>query len=813
MKIFRFLITAAIAIGLIYFLNVGTGKIPALGKFLNPISGFWANTENKYLDKKQVQLPSDELLDQVTVKYDDNGVPHIFAQNDHDLYWAQGFVTAGDRLWQMEFQTHYAAGRLSEIVGDAALESDRYQRRMGAVYGAEKSLEGMLANPKTKIALEAYAQGINAYINQLSEKDLPLEYKLLGYKPETWTTLKSALFLKNMSFVLASGSNELAMTNFVNQFGLNNAEKLFPNFLAEDSPIIPKGTKLDFKPLALPKFKDNFEGASSPVVTQERDKGLGSNNWAIAGSKSATGLPILANDPHLTMSLPSIWYYIQMHAPGVNVYGNTMPGAPMVITGFNKDIAWGVTNVGADVMDWYEVRFKDNKQQQYWHNNQWKNVIKRVETIAVKGKPAVVDTVLYTHHGPVVYLNGQKTFRDNVPVGHALKWIAHEKSEELTCFYELNRAKNYTDYVKALSYYSAPAQNFVFASNQNDIAIWVNGRFPLKAKNQGKYILDGSDASHDWAGYLPHAHNPHMLNPARGFVSSANQSSTGSDYPYYINWAFASPERGIRINERLEKLKNATGDSLRLLQNDNFNVLARKLLPTLLKTVTLTDKNKQALDILAKWNLYNNAQEIAPTIFEEWVTNLSLHIWNDEIKAKPVPVSTPYTTTTTNLILAGKPSEWFDNINTKDKKETLVDIVNSSLTASIDSILAKKQSLTNAPWYSWKGSSVKHLLGNNNKAFDKFNTLEMNIGGGARTVNATNIRTGPSNRFVVELDKIKPRAMGIYPGGQSGNAGSKYYNNMIEKFTKGELMPLLYLETEAENNARIVKQVKLTPKK
>ncbi len=812
MKIVRFIVLTAITSLLVYFLNTGTGKIPALGKFLNPISGFWANSENSFLDKKESKINSSDLLAAITVHYDDNAVPHIFAQNDHDLYWAQGYVTAQDRLWQMEFQTHFAAGRLSEIVGDAALENDRYQRKMGAVYGAEKSLEGMIANPKIKVALDAYAKGVNAFISSLSEKDLPLEYKLLGYKPEPWTTLKSALFLKNMSFVLAAGSNELAMTNFVNQFGINTAENLFPNFLAEDSPIIPKGTKIDFKPMALPKFKNNFDGQSSNKITQERDKGLGSNNWAIAGSKSATGLPILANDPHLTLSLPSIWYHIQMHAPGVNVYGNTMPGSPMVIAGFNKDIAWGVTNVGADVMDWYEVRFKDNKQNEYWHNNQWKKVIKRVETIKVKGKEAVTDTVIYTHHGPVVYLGGQKVYKDNVPVGHALKWIAHEKSEELTCFYELNRAKNYDDYVNALSYFAAPAQNFVFASNQNDIALWVNGRFPLKAKQQGKYILDGSDATHDWAGYIPHAQNPHVKNPARGFVSSANQSSTGAEYPYYINWAFASPERGLRINEKLQNLTKATADSLRLLQNDNFNILARKLLPFLLKNTTISAKNKEAVAFLTKWNLQNDALEIAPTIFEEWVKNLSIHIWDDELKAKPVPVSTPYTTTTTQLILANKQSVWFDNIKTTNKKETLQDIINESLIATIDTILAKKQSLKNAPWYSWKATSVKHLLGSTNKAFDKFNTLEMNMGGGARTVNATNIRTGPSMRMVVELDKNEPKAMGIYPGGQSGNAGSKYYNNMIEKFTKGELLPLLYLKEATQKNKRIIKTMTIAPK-
>jgi penicillin G amidase len=437
--------------------------------------------------------------------------------------------------------------------------------------------------------LEAYSEGVNAFIKELSPKNLPFEYKLLGYEPEQWTPLKSALFLKNMSFVLASGSDELKMTNIANKYGKEITEQLFPNYPNQESPIIPTGTKTDFQALPLPKYNETFIGKGSKEVPAEQDKAIGSNNWAISGAKSATGLPILANDPHLTLSLPSIWYQIQMTAPGINVYGSTMPGSPNVIIGFNENVAWGVTNVGADIMDWYEVKFKDAKMNEYFHDNQWKKVTKRIETIKVKGLPDVVDTVLYTHHGPVVYLEKEKPFKNYIPVGHALRWIAHEKSHELTAFYKLNRAKNYDEYVAALGYYGAPAQNFVFASNQNDIAIWVNGKFPLKARQQGKYILDGSEKAADWQGYVPALQNPHVKNPARGFVSSANQSSVDPKYPYYINWAFAPSERGRRINQRLESMNKGTIDSLRLLQDDNFNIRARDYLPILLGKITKPD--------------------------------------------------------------------------------------------------------------------------------------------------------------------------------------------------------------------------------
>ena len=817
MKIIKSVLSLTITCLLIYVLNNSFGSIPALGKFLSPFTGFWTNSEISSSSTAgnitTESLNLDDCIEEVTIKYDENGVPHIFANNDHDLFFAQGYVTAKDRLWQMEFQTHFAGGRISEIVGEVGLESDRYQRRMGAVYGAEKSLEGMLEDPQSKISLNAYAEGVNAYISQLKESDVPFEYKLLGYKPEQWTPLKSALFLKNMSFVLASGSDELQMSNIARKFGKDTAEELFPNYPKQESPIIPKGSPLDFKPLPLPKAAPDFVGSGSKEVPAEQNRNIGSNNWAVSGSKSATGLPILSNDPHLGLNLPSIWYQVQLNAPGVNVYGSTMPGSPNVIIGFNENVAWGVTNVGGDVLDWYEVKFKDEKKQEYWHDNQWKKVTRRIETIKIKGLPDKIDTVFYTHHGPVVYIDNQKPFKKNIPTGHALKWIAHEKSHELTAFYKLNRAKNYDEYVNALSYYSAPAQNFIFASNQNDVAIWVNGKFPLKARNSGKYILDGTNLEADWKDYIPHAHNPHVKNPVRGFVSSANQSSVDPSYPYYINWEFAPGERGRRINDRLGRMTMANVDSLRSIQNDNFNLRASDVLKTLLEKLPNPNaKIAPAIAELKKWNLQNNPDEIAPTIFEEWIINLGLSIWKDELAGDDnLPMRYPQADKTIDLIKNNPKSKWFDNVNTTNKKETLEENLASSLSATIDSITAKKGPMGDAwVWTNWKSTSIKHLLGANNTAFDKFNSLNVHIGGGGSIVNAATSRWGPSWRMIVQLDKRQPKAYGIFPGGQSGNPGSILYDNMVDKWAKGELNELLYLRNKTEASSRIQKVIKFS---
>jgi penicillin amidase len=783
------------------------GTLPPFGKLLSPFHGFWVNAEKastEEVSEENLDIPG--LLKPVKVVYDEMAIPHIFAENDHDLYLAQGYITAKDRLWQMEFQTHFAGGRISEIVGEKGLASDQFQRRMGSVYGAEQSFEGMKQDPQAKVALEAYSDGINAYIASLSDRDLPLEYKLLNYKPEPWTPIKSALFLKNMSFVLASGTDDLKMTNILRQYGREVAEDLFPNYPFEESPIIPTGSPIDFKPVPIPAAPKDFIGLGSAMQTPEKDPNIGSNNWAVSGNKTVSGMPILANDPHLTLSLPSIWYQVQLVAPGVNVYGSTMPGTPNVITGFNKNIAWGVTNVGSDVLDWYQVKFKDAKKLEYWHDGQWKKTKLRIETFKIKGGKDFVDTVFFTHHGPVVYLSHEKAFKSNIPVGHALRWIAHEKSQELTTFYRLNRAKNYTDYTEALRYYSAPAQNFVFASNEGDIALWVNGKFPLKSKLQGKYLMDGTDAAADWKGFIPQSHNPHVKNPARGFVSSANQFSTDPSYPYYLGWQYAPSERGRRINERLTAMQKVTIDSLRGLQNDNYNIRARKLLPLLLRSVKSNDK---ALSEVKNWNLQNAPESIGATIFETWVINLQSFLWDDEFGAdEKIPMNRPAIDRTIHLIEHEAQARWWDNVKTKNVKESMDQIIETSFKATLDTLA--KQHGPMGPEWAWakhKQTGVRHLI----PGMDALSRLHIPIGGGGSIVNAATTKTGPSWRFIVELSKTgNPKGYGIYPGGQSGNPGSSHYDDLIDTWAKGELKPLLFMDAPNQSSNRIRKKLTLS---
>lgn len=804
------LICILIPILLAYALNTKFGSTPPLLRFLNPFTGFWQNAESNRLNPSS-KIALKGAKDEIDIVFDDRMIPHVFAKNDHDVYYAQGYVTAMHRLWQMDFQTRFAAGRISEIVGEKAIEVDRYQRRMGMVYGAENSLAGMMQDPKAKEMILAYTEGINAYIKSLSKANYPIEYKILDFKPENWTPIKCALLLKQMSAVLAMGSDEFYMTNILKKFGPEITKNLFPDYPFKEDPIIPVGTKWDFPPLAIPEVPKAFaEMMSSNIKTTQKVEGIGSNNWALSGAKTASGSPILANDPHLDLTLPSIWYQIQLHAPGVNAYGVSLPGAPGIIIGYNKDIAWGVTNVAADVLDFYQIKFKDNTHQQYWYNNAWKKTSKRLEEIKIRGAKNKIDTVYYTHQGPVVYLQKAEYSRaGNVPIGSALRWIAHDKSNELMTFYYLNRGKNYADYRKALTYFTAPAQNFVFASNENDIAITPNGKFPLKWKNQGKFILDGSEPSNDWQGWIPAAQNPTVKNPPRNFVSSANQSSTDPTYPYYINWEFSPYERGKRINDRLTVMTKATVDSMRNLQMDSYSIAAQNLLPHILPLVNQSQLNatqKEAFNYTTRWNKFFEAKEIAASVFDLWMKRLFHNIWHDEFNVKNIPMRYPSRDRSIELIQKEPNSIWYDDVTTKNK-ESLTDLVNESFKYTCDSLERKYGSIGKKwQWGNFKNSNVPHLA-----KIPGFGSKKLDIGGGKSTVNALSETNGPSWRMVVELGK-SPKGHGVYPGGQSGNPGSPYYDNMVDTWAQGKLYELFFMQSQDDQSGKVISRLKISKK-
>src|ERR1700733_1690679 len=394
MRTFPFVLSFLLTTGFVLCLNTQWGKLPPLGKFLSPQHGCWQNAEP--LDKDfNADLAVPELKDRAVVYFDDRLVPHIFAGNEEDACFVQGYLHAKFRLWQMEFQTFAAAGRLSEILGpgpgNGYVKFDREMRRLGMVYGAEKTLEEINKDSVTKKDCDAYTAGVNEYISNLKESELPLEYKLLNYKPEPWTNLKIALFMKNMAYDLAGSDEDLELTNAKSLFSKEDFALLYPSVQDSVDPILPKGTV--FPPAGVhpqaPADADSLYFSNTNTVTAREfkpEKDNGSNNWAVSGKKTLSGRPILCNDPHLGTNLPSIWYEMQIQTPAFNTYGVSFPGAPYIVIGFNDSCAWGVTNAGRDVRDYYAIRFRDDSRKQYRYNGEWRTADQRVETIKIKGQ-------------------------------------------------------------------------------------------------------------------------------------------------------------------------------------------------------------------------------------------------------------------------------------------------------------------------------------------------------------------------------------------------------------------------------------------
>lgn len=779
---------------LIIALNQRWFNLPPLVKFLNPNSGIWRNSVMRAYPERML-LQTGKLTESVQVKFDTSLVPHIFANNEYDLYFVQGFVTASERLWQMELQARKAEGRLSEIFGASTLQQDIYFRRLQLQTAAQQSLELMSSDCNVKTMLAAYADGVNAYISQLRDATLPVEYKLFDHKPGKWLPVHSVLIMKLMAETLAGGSDDLEMSQVLQHFGKAATDDLYPDHPYKEDPVIPSGTPWNFIPKTLLQ-KDL--GAIAPVNAEPqhapRNEGIGSNNWAVSGKKSRTGFPMLANDPHLRLTLPSIWYQVQLSAPGQNVYGVSMPGIPAIVIGFNNNIAWGVTNVYADVMDWYKLNFKDETCREYAYGNRWLPTREKTEIIKVRGGGAIEETVLLTHYGPVMK---DRTQQDNKS-HYALKWIAHEPSQEIASFYYINHANNFVAFRHALTYFTSPAQNFVYADKDQHIAMVAAGKFPLKQHAQGKYVLDGSDPNNEWQGWIPDEENPAIMDPQRQFVSSANQSLTDQSYPYYINWRYSSSERARRINARLTQMNDINADSLQSLQNDKYSMTAEDVLPLLLSNINnnrISPAQKEICSLLRDWdkNLYGTSPEA--TFFNAWFGNLSEAIWADEFTSKNLPK--PNRDRTVKLLCEEPSSKWLDDKRTP-ALETANDVILRSFQYTADSLLKK----FGAPGKEWEWTKHKATIVEHIGKVASFGTGFFSSAGSASTVDAMARTTGPSWRMIVELGE-EVRAYGILPGGQSGNPGSFYYDNELPQWKRGKLRPLNYLKNVNDVSAPI----------
>lgn len=480
------------------------------------------------------------------------GIPHVYAESAHDLFFAQGYVHAQERLWQMDFNRRAPSGRLSEIFGEATLSSDRFVRTIGMRRAAEDERSHL--DPETAASLEAYAAGVNAFLAR--RRPLPIEFLLLQYRPEPWTSVDSLALARLLAWTLAGNwKHQLLRADLINRFGVDGARLLIPSYPREAPTVVPEA--VTFPSLRAAAHLPLLETPGGPA-------GVGSNNWAVNGVRTPTGWPLLANDPHLDAQMPSAWYEMHLHGGPYNVTGATVPGAPGVIIGHNEQVAWGVTNAGPDVQDLYVERLNSADPTRYLYRGEWVPLTVVREEIRVKGRrEPVIEVVRITRHGPVV-----NNVVDGLGAFLSMRWTALDPGTVFASVLRLDRSGTWEEFREALRLWSVPAQNFVYADRQGNIGYQLAGRIPTRAGGSGFVPVPGWTGTYEWVGEIPFNRLPSLLNPPRGYIATANNRIAPERYPYHLTHLWDPGYRVRRIEALLASNDRVTVENMRTMQMD-----------------------------------------------------------------------------------------------------------------------------------------------------------------------------------------------------------------------------------------------------
>lgn len=750
--------------------------VPPLGTFLNPFVGVVQNEKSS----GGIENLDLEVEQETVIIFDDRAIPHIFAGNQKDMFFVQGYVCASERLWQMDFLSYVSAGRLSEIFGKDMVLQDRIKRRDGMLSSTLRTLDYIEKDPETKNALDSYTAGVNAWIKSLSYADLPVEYKLMDYSPEPWTNLKSVLVMKYMSSMLSGYEEDVSSSYLQMVLGSDEYNGLFPNYYLERGKKSFSIKRIYDSLPAKEYINYSFLGSSPQITSSDFNPRLGSNSWAISPQKSKSGFAILCNDPHLNLSFPSIWYEIQLKSGDQNVYGFSIPGVPGVIIGFNENISWGLTNGSNDVRDFYKLELKDDYSY-YKYDGKWIKTDMIIEEIKIRDSDAFLDTVYYSIHGPIPsdFRGGPLRIK-----GCALNWTLHEPSNEILTFIKLNKAKDYSEFKSAIEHYKCPVQNFSYADVDGNIAIHHQGKIRTKSwKNQGKFIMDGTRS--DQFSLTFDKQLPYSFNPDQGYVFSANNN------PYTINdstltYGHYAELRANKIDSYLSSKGELSIEDMKSMQLDNTNRLAELAIPILVKQ--MPSNGNDYLQGFFNWDYkYNKDSKLAP-VFERWWANLKNNTWDELARYRSVN-TLPDDLVLLDMIYNDPGNKYFDLLST-EKIESASDII----ALSFNQIFKDTTKLSD--WGGVNKVDIMHLSN-----IEHFSRKDVTQGGHPNAINALSKNWGPSLRMIVEMSK-RPRGYGVYAGGQSGNPASGEYTSFIEAWKNGRYYELKFFRNADEGNAQ-----------
>jgi penicillin G amidase len=795
----------------------------------------------------------------VDIYRDQMGIPHIYASNLHDLFFAQGYVHAQDRFWQMDFWRHIGSARLSEMFGDSQVETDAFLRTLGWRQIAEAEWESL--SPESRAILTAYSDGVNAYLADHSGTELSLEYGVLklinsGYSVEPWTPVNSLTWAKAMAWDLRGNMDEeIDRSILLKTLSPEQLDELYPPYPSDHPIIVPeigdfsKASKpfqnnvsrtqpiLDLS--ILMNIKSNYSSLGS--ILGPSGSGIGSNNWAVSGARTVSGKPLLANDPHLSIQMPSIWYQIGLHckpksdACPYEVGGFSFAGVPGVVIGHNDQIAWAFTNVGPDVMDLYIEKVNPDNPNQYEVNGEWVDMVLREETINVAGGDPVKITVRATRHGPVVSDTYEPLLQTITPVAGAtpvepyteqagiplpdpyvvsLRWTALEPGSVFEAIWGFDKAQNWDEFREAARGFEVPAQNLLFADTAGNIAYQMPGNVPIRKNGDGRLPVPGWTDDYEWTGYIPFEDLPYQVNPPSGYIVTANNQVPPQKYPYLVgsDWDY-----GFRAARIVDLIENAPGPIdiayFQKIQGDDKDLNAETIVPLLLELKVDDPKLDQARNVLKGWDYQAvmNSQQAA--FFERYWWFLLSDTFNDQLPEDHGAAGGNRWFEVMRQIVNQTDSAWWDDVTTTDQVEARDDIFIKALAGTVEN-LTKYYSNDPAKWPTW---GELHTAKFRNQSLGEsgiapiealFNRGPFPTAGGESIVNATGWTVGesfevdwlPSMRMIVDLSNLN-NSVTVHTTGQSGHAYSEHYIDMADLWRNIQYYPMWWEETSIVENS------------
>jgi penicillin amidase len=758
----------------------------------------------------------------VEVVRDRWGIPHLYAANEHDLFFAQGYVHAQDRLWQMEFNRSVGSGRLSALFGPGPLDTDRYLRTIGLRRAAERDLA--LLSADTRAILDAYAQGVNAFV-AANRGALPVEFKILRVNPEPWTAVDSLTWSRMMGFTLSLNSQfELGRSRLTEVLGAEATRRLIPPYPADAPVIVP-----DFTLPAMPQASATEDSLASFTLpgflpgffpTSRRDQIWGSNAWVVHGSRTATGKPLLANDTHLGLAMPSVWYENGLHGGRFDCVGFSFPGMPLVIIGQNRRIAWGITNLNADVQDVYLEKLDDPQHpRRAQFMGRWEELRREREEIPVKGGQPVTLEVLSTRHGPLIH-QALMPPPERRAQPMSLRWASYDGNRLLDAISRLDRAGNWQEFRQAMALWDSPSLNIVYADVDGNIAYQATARTPIRASgHDGTVPVPGWNGTYEWKGFIPFEQMPYVLNPSSGFVATANHKVVSDSYPYPLTQDWAPADRARRINALLAADRSVTREDMEKFQLDVVGAQSTRRFIGYLAAVRPADEvERKALERARSWDLRFDTDSVGAAINAVWGDRLVPAIFDELDRdprlefAKGVVYGQP------DMIdeLMKHPNDpWFDDKRTP-QVETRDDIVRRSFSAAVAKLRQELgDDVDEWRWGRLHTISFAHQpLGMSGIAPLEwiFNSKTMEVPGSGETVDSLGgtdpadpfrVGFGVSQRFIADLSDLG-RSVAVNSTGESALPFHRHREDQVPMWARGEYHPVLATREAARAQAESV---------